>query len=113
MSGDLSCDAEYNAEYNAVESKQCEFSGPANSVASGSCRLLTDMINESLLQVSDDLQPVCEEYLTSTFQVPDEFIFSPEMVLARLERINVYKAPGPDNLPNWVLRDVAPFLCEL
>ena len=94
------------------ESKQCELSGLANSVASGSYRLLADMINESLQQVSEDLQPVCEEYLTSTVQVPDEFIISPEMVLARLERINVYKAPGPDNLPNWVLRDFAPFLCE-
>jgi len=32
------------------------------------------------------------------------------MVLAQLKRINMYKAPGPDNLPNWVLRDFAPFL---
>jgi len=53
------------------------------------------------------MQPVCDEYLTSTFQVSDELIISPEMVFARLERINVYKATGPDSLPNWVLRDFA------
>ena len=87
------------------ESKQYELSGLANSVASGSYRFLADIINESLQQVSEDLHPICEEYLTSNFKVPDGFIISAEMVLARLERINMYKAPGRDNLPNWVLRD--------
>jgi len=36
----------------------------------------------------------------------------PETVLAKLNRINVHKAPGPDGIPNWVLRDFAPLLYE-
>ena len=52
------------------------------------------MINESLQHVSDDLQPVCEECLVDkgSFVVPDQYIISLEMILARLERLNVYKA---------------------
>ena len=26
--------------------------------------------------------------------------------------MNVFKAPGPDGLPNWLLRDFAPYLCQ-
>jgi len=76
------------------QSKQCELSSLANSVADGNYRLLADMINESLQHVSDDLQPVCEECLVDkgSFVVPDQYIISLEMILARLERLNVYKA---------------------
>jgi len=28
----------------------------------------------------------------------------------RLSKINVRKAPGPDGIPNWVLRDFCPYL---
>jgi len=28
----------------------------------------------------------------------------------RLASINIYKAPGPDGLPSWILRDLAPCL---
>jgi len=31
-------------------------------------------------------------------------------VKQELSRINVYKAPGPDGMPNWFLRDFALFL---
>ena len=37
--------------------------------------------------------------------VPDEFIISQTAVEHKLSRINVHKAPGPDGLPNWLLRD--------
>ena len=35
-----------------------------------------------------------------------------ETVLAKLDQIKVHKAPGPEWLPNWVLRDYAWWLCE-
>ena len=94
------------------QSKQSDLSGLANSVASGDISLLADMINNSLKHVSDDLEPVHEDDTAPSMQVPDEYIISPETVLAKLDRINVYKAPGPDTMPNWVLRDFAPLLCE-
>ena len=33
-------------------------------------------------------------------------------MLSKLERINVQKAPGPDGIPNWFLRDYAAFTHE-
>ena len=41
-----------------------------------------------------------------------DFFVDPEDVENRLARINIYKAPGPDGLPSWLLRDFAPFLCQ-
>jgi len=70
------------------------------------------MVNESLQHVSEDLQPLCLECLASSSQLPDQYIITTETVLARLERINVYKSPGPDGIPNWLLKDFAPLVCE-
>ena len=39
-------------------------------------------------------------------------IISPETVFRRLQRINVRIAPGPDGLPNWILREYATLLCD-
>ena len=94
------------------QSKQNDLSGLANSVANGDLSELGDLINDFLKRVSDDLKPVYSEEAPTTFEIPDHYIISPESVLAKLERINVNKAPGPDGLPNWVLRDFAPWLCE-
>ena len=58
------------------------------------------MINKSLKHISDDLQPVFEDDTALSHQVPDEYIISPETVLAKMNRINVHKG-----IPNWVLRD--------
>ena len=80
--------------------KQSDLSGLANSVASGDPSLLADMINKSLKHISDDLQPVFEDDTALSHQVPDEYIISPETVLAKMNRINVHKG-----IPNWVLRD--------
>ena len=95
------------------QSKQSDLSGLANSVAGGDPSLLADMINKSLKHVSDDLLlQVFEDDTALSHQVSDEYIISPETVLAKLNRINVHKAPGPDGIPNWVLRDFDPLLYE-
>ena len=94
------------------QTKHSDLSGLANVAADGDLSALADLINTSLKQVSDDLQPVNQVQQTDNRQVPDQYIISPKTVLNKLQRICVYKAPGPDNLPNWVLRDFAPLLCE-
>jgi len=68
--------------------------------------------NTTLPTLSDDLQPLSGESEKRSSVIPDEYIILPETVLAELERIKIYKAPGPDKLPNWLLRDYAPWLCE-
>ena len=41
-----------------------------------------------------------------------EFIVDPAEVKNRLAKINITKAPGPDNVPSWFLRDFAPHLAQ-
>ena len=94
------------------QSKTSETSGLANSVANGNVCALADMINESLKRVSDDLQPLCADSEITSTAIPDEYTILPQTVLAKLERIKIYKAPGPDDLPNWLMRDFAAWLCE-
>jgi len=85
-----------------------DLSGLANSAANGDISVFADIINMSLKRVSDDLQPLSEYSETASCVVPDEYIILPESVLAKLQRIQIFKAPGPDELPNWFLRDFAP-----
>ena len=41
-----------------------------------------------------------------------DFIVDPSEVKNRLVHINIHKAQGPDGLPNWLLQDFAPYLCQ-
>ena len=41
-----------------------------------------------------------------------EYIITSNIVFHRLEHINIHKTPGPDNIPNWFLRDFAFALSE-
>ena len=36
--------------------------------------------------------------------MPDEFIITSHHVEAELEKICLQRAPGPDDIPNWVLK---------
>ena len=93
------------------QTKQHELSGLANTVANGSLHNLAEIINSSLKAVSDDLHPL-DDTTRSSDPVPAQYTVSVETVFRRLDGINVRKAPGPDDLPNWFLRDFATFLCE-
>jgi len=42
--------------------------------------------------------------------VPDEFTIGLADVERKLSRVKVHKAPGPDGLPNWLLRDFSSHL---
>ena len=35
----------------------------------------------------------------------DDFVVDPLEVDKRLSSIKIHKAPGPDGIPNWLLRD--------
>jgi len=43
----------------------------------------------------------CSDFITDSVEVAN-----------RLAGINIFKASGPDGLPNWLLRDFAPYLCK-
>ena len=43
--------------------------------------------------------------------IPD-FVIDPSEVDLRLANIKIHKAPGPDGIPNWLLRDFSGLLCQ-
>ena len=81
-------------------------SGLANQLHDGDLQKLANNINTSLQQVAADLHPLCASYTPpQTDFIPSEFVIDQTNVEMKLSRINIYKAPGPDGIPNWVLRD--------
>jgi len=38
-----------------------------------------------------------------------DYVVDPDEVEYRLANINIFKAPGPDGIPSWLLRDFAPY----
>jgi len=70
-------------------------------------------INEFFVSVAGDLEPLRPEFLDLlTDDYSSEFIIEVSHVDTRLSNINIYKAPGPDQLPCWILRDIAPLTCD-
>jgi len=61
--------------------------------------------------VAADLSPL-EDSITPPPPdvVPYELTISQVDVERKLSQINVHKAPGPDGLPNWLLRDFSTHL---
>ena len=85
--------------------------GLANHVCDGNLQTLASQVNEFFQQVAADLQPLAADAAPPQADfIPAEFIIDQEDVENKLSRINVYKAPGPDGIPNWVLRDFCPYL---
>jgi len=79
----------------------------------GSPDKLANAINEFFVSVSRHMpkaDPSILEDLHDDYN--SDFIIDPEEVVNRLASIDIYKAPGPDGLPNWLLRDFAAYLCE-
>ena len=90
----------YETLHRPFQAQHSELTGLANSAANGDIRELVDLINKSLKRISDNLEPVSYVDVPVIFEIPDQYIISPETVLAKLERIKAHRAPGPDELPN-------------
>jgi hypothetical protein len=84
----------------------------ADSDAGGSIQSLANMFCDSLKSVSNDLEPLEATSKIKIDEFPDEYVIYPEEVFGKLNDIQIHKSPGPDNLPNWFLRDFAVYLAE-
>jgi len=94
----------------------------ANEITDGSMQRLANKINASLVKVSADLnrltaaKPLTDQYVDNESVAPPECVYDYEItaatVLNKLEHIDIRKAPGPDDLPNWFLRDLVS-LCAI
>ena len=95
------------------QSTKSDLSGLANAECDGDNAVLADLINKSLQSVSDDLSPLTENtFATHNDVIPEQYTIYPEEVFNKLSHINTRKAPGPDNLPNWILKEFAFALCD-
>ena len=81
-------------------------SGLANQLHDGDTLALAANVNAFFQSVAADLSPLDNKDVPLPSDVvPSEFYIDRLDVERKLSQINIYKAPGPDGLPNWVLRD--------
>ena len=89
------------------QSNKSDLAGLAASECDGDFQQLSELINISLKQVSSDLQPLQTNQIFPDQNVPSQFVIFPDEIYNKLSRINTRKAPGPDGLPNWILKEFA------
>lgn len=99
------------------QASQCTLTGLANNVCNGDMSTLVNGINNHLQSVSADLVPLLFNanivYDTdSDSGYLDSYIIEPCEVERRLSSIDIHKSSGPDNIPNWFLRDFSVWLAE-
>ena len=91
---------------------QC-ISTMANNMCNGNVQSLANDINAFLQSVSNDLQPLSVALIPGIAEYfNDYFTIEPFEVERKLSNINVNKSSGPDNIPNWLLRDNSVWLAE-
>ena len=72
---------------------------------------LAEAIKDSFSNIASDIPPL-EFAPIPIHYTPDEYIISPEAVERSLLAIKESKSCGPDEIPNWVLKNFAPILCR-
>ena len=88
------------------QSRQSQpLSALANQLHDGDLSALASSVNSFFQQVAAIFHRLTVDVPPPPPDFPSEFDISRAAVEAKLSHINVHKAPGPDGLPNWVLRD--------
>ena len=77
----------------------------ADQLCGGDTLALANNINMVFKEVTSDLQPLLPAAASVDHDVPDEFIISVTECEQKLSKLCVHKAMGPDNIPNWILKD--------
>jgi len=85
------------------------FQNIADASCGGDLDKLCNKVNDFYVSIANDLTPLSPQE-SEPMDVPANFIISVKSVEERLMKLNVKKAQGPDGIPNWLLRDMAPIL---
>jgi len=74
---------------------------------------IAELINDFFVSISGCLPPF-DPNQTSELENPHipDFVIDPSEVDLRLDNIKIHKAPGPDGIPNWLLRDFSGLLYQ-
>ena len=70
---------------------------------------LATAINEFFASVSENMTPLSVPPI-HTEPLPACYTISVGEVERELMSVNIKKVRGPDNIPNWILRDLTPYL---
>jgi len=74
---------------------------------------MANNVNTFMQSVSADLKPLDTDLITDVSDAcPLEYIIDPFEVESKLSRIDVHRSSGPDELPNWFLKEFSVFLAE-
>ncbi len=79
----------------------------ANDVSDGDIYTLAHMINNFFHSVSSSLEPLTQPDNHDDINVPDIYVISTQEIEKALMQTDTSKAPGPDDVPCWILRDLA------
>ena len=81
-------------------------------ICGGDTLALANNINRVFKEVTSDLQPLPPAAASADHDVPDECIISVTDCEQKLSKLSVHKAMGPDNIPNWILKDFSYILAS-
>ena len=85
----------------------------ANQVCDGNLLELSQRINNFFKSVSDHLPALSadNDYLQLEIPcVPSKYVIPVEKVEKQLHKLDTSKAPGPDSVPSWVLKEFSEWL---
>jgi len=72
---------------------------------------MADSVNDFFANVAADLPSLDNNYCDALVDdFCDNFIIEPIEVALKLDNIAVHKSPGPDQIPNWLLKEMGPFI---
>ena len=95
------------------QSTRPSFDAMATDLFDGDLIRMANNINIFMQSVSNDLKPLDVNLIPDACDAcPDEYIIDPFEVESKLSRINSHKSNGPDELPNWFLKEFSVFLAE-
>ncbi len=86
-----------------------KFSTMAESQCGGDMMKLASEMNEFFQSVSSHLEPIIPPRKNTSHQhhIPHDYVISLEALEHKLLHTDIHKSIGPDDLPNWILRDLA------
>ena len=89
-----------------LKTSEPPLTGLANQIHDGDMHALATSVNAYFQSVAADLSPLDNKDLPAPPDIlPSDFSINLNDVERKLSQINIHKAPGPDGLPNWILRD--------
>ena len=78
---------------------------------------LANTINQAFLSPMSEFQPLVPQPVCTSEQLPSELVVTEQFTFKKLSNIKSSKAPGPDSIPGWLLREnantLAPPVCKI